>query len=317
LRSPGWSSEGHLPPQLPATRGSRHRLSGQARAALATLRPQQWVKQVLVFVPLAAAHRLGEGRLLAAAAAAFVAFTFCATAVYVLNDLIDLHEDKLHPHKRGRPLASGRLSIRLAQVLVPLLLLAGLATGALLDVRVDGVLATYFLLMLGYTLKLRAVALLDALILAVGYALRVVAGAFAVQVPPSSWLLAFCIFIFFSLALIKRHAELSLMQGIEGGAAHARAYVLKDQGLLLALGVATGTLAVFVLALYLSSAHAQGYDRAGLSWLVCVLLLYWLSHMWLNANRGRMSDDPLVFALNNRVSQVLIVLMGAAALFAV
>lgn len=318
--SPKYSSE-RLPASplsAPFGRGRAGRALGYLRATLETVRPYQWVKNGLVFVPLAAAHRLADVRLLLAAAQAFAAFTLCAASVYVLNDLIDAPADRLHPHKRNRPLACGRLSRRLGLMLVPLLAGGGFAAGASLDIRVDGILALYCLEMLWYTLRLREVALLDALALAVGYALRVAAGAFAVHVLPSSWLLAFCVFLFFSLALIKRYAELALLRGRDGAAAHARAYLLEDQELLLALGVSTGALAVLVLALYLSAAHAEArYHEAGFIWVVCVLLLYWVSHMWLTAHRGRMTDDPLVFALKNRVSRILVVLMGVAAWMAV
>jgi 4-hydroxybenzoate polyprenyltransferase len=295
---------------------------GHARAALEAVRPHQWLKNILVFVPLLAGHRLAQGRLLADAATTFVAFTLCAAAIYVLNDLIDAPADRLHPHKRARPIASGRLPRSWALAMVPLLVAAALATGAAIDLKVDGVLALYFSMMLGYTLKLRGVVLLDALLLAVGYALRVAAGALAVDVLPSSWLMAFCIFLFFSLALIKRYAELALMrrQGLQPTGAHARGYLPEDQDFILTLGVSTGALAVLVLALYLSASptHAHAlYSRAGFIWVVCVLLLYWLSHMWLTAHRGLMTDDPLVFALKDRISRVLVVLMGAAAWLAV
>lgn len=307
-----------LPLSGPTGSGRATRAAGYARAAVETFRPYQWVKNALVFVPLAAAHRLGDGPLLAAAARTFVAFSLCAASVYVLNDLIDAPSDRLHPHKRARPVACGRLPPRLALALVPLLAGAALAVGSPLDIRVDGVLTIYFIEMLWYTLRLRAIVLLDALALAVGYALRVAAGAFAVHVLPSSWLLAFCVFLFFSLALIKRYAELALMRGRDGTAAHARDYLAEDQELILPLGVSTGTLAVLVLALYLSASHgAARYHQSGFIWLVCVLLLYWVSHMWLAAHRGRMTDDPLVFALRDRASQILIVLMGVAAWIAV
>lgn len=319
--SPKCSSEREVPPR-PLARlvggNRRSRALAHARAALETVRPHQWIKNALVFVPLAAAHRLADEGLLAAAARAFVAFTLCAASVYVLNDLIDAPADRLHPHKRQRPLASGRLPRSLALLLVPLLAAGALAAGASLDIRVNGILALYFIEMLWYTLRLRAIVLLDALALAVGYALRVAAGAFAVHVLPSSWLLAFCVFLFFSLALIKRYAELALLRGRDGAAAHARAYLLEDQELILTLGVSTGVLAVLVLALYLSAAHAEmRYHQTGFIWVVCVLLLYWVSHMWLAAHRGRMSDDPLVFALKDPVSRVLVASMGAAAWMAV
>jgi 4-hydroxybenzoate polyprenyltransferase len=257
-------------------------------------------------------------RELGAAALAFVAFSLCASGVYLLNDLIDAPADRLHPHKRTRPIASGRLPRSLAIALVPLLLGSGLAAGAALDPRVDAVLGVYFVLMLAYSLRLRAVVLLDAFALAFGYALRVAAGAFAVHVLPSAWMLAFCIFLFFSLALVKRYAELALLRLRDGRAAHARAYLLEDQEFIVALGTSCGALSVLVLALYMGSETVTRlYSRAGFIWLTCVLLLYWISHMWLMAHRGRMTDDPLVFAVKDRVSAALIVLMGATAWLAV
>lgn len=288
-----------------------------AKAAVESLRPHQWLKNLLVFVPLAAAHRLLAPEL-AAAALTFAAFALCASSVYVLNDLVDAPSDRLHPHKRARPIASGRLPRPLAIALVPVLLAAGLAAAAPLDERLDLILGAYFLLMVLYTLRMRAIVLLDAFALAVGYALRVVAGALAVRIAPSSWLLAFCVFLFFSLALVKRYAELALLRRRDGAAAHARAYLAEDQELIAALGVSTGTVAVLVLALYLSTAHAEAhYRHAPLIWGVCVLLLYWVSYMWLAAHRGRMTDDPLVFAAKDRVSATLLVLMGIAAWLAV
>lgn len=287
-------------------------------AALESLRPYQWLKNALVFVPLAAAHRLGEPQLLARAAETFIAFSLCASTVYLLNDLHDASADRMHPHKRERPIASGRLPRRVARALVPVLLASTLMAAWPLGPKADVPLAAYFALMIAYTLRLKAMVLLDALVLAGGYALRVLTGGLAVAILPSARLLAFCIFLFFSLALIKRYAELALLRLRDGSAAHARAYLLEDQEFIVALGTSCGALSVLVLALYMSSETvARLYARAGFIWLTCVLLLYWISHMWLMAHRGCMTDDPLVFAVKNRVSAVLIVLMGATAWLAV
>jgi 4-hydroxybenzoate polyprenyltransferase len=287
-------------------------------AALESLRPYQWLKNTLVFVPLAAAHRLGEPQLLARAAQAFIAFSLCASAVYLLNDLHDASADRMHPHRSQRPIASGRLPRSLALALVPVLLAATLAAAWPLGVKAGAALAAYLALMIVYTLRIKAIVLLDALVLASGYALRVLAGGLAVAILPSARLLAFCIFLFFSLALVKRYAELALLRLRDGPAAHARAYLLEDQEFIVALGTSCGALSVLVLALYMSSETvARLYSRAGFIWLTCVLLLYWISHMWLMAHRGRMTDDPLVFAVKNRVSAVLIVLMGATAWLAI
>ena len=178
-------------------------------------------------------------------------------------------------------------------------------------------LALYYALTLSYSLRLKDVVILDVLALAGLYTLRVMAGAAAFDIPPSAWLLAFCVFLFFSLAMVKRYAELVAMRAVEGSQAHARAYLLEDSELLAALGSASGYLSVLVLALYITSeAMHDPHVRYQLIWLVCVLLLYWISYMWLMAHRGRMHDDPLVFALRDRVSQVVIALMAATLLIA-
>jgi 4-hydroxybenzoate polyprenyltransferase len=285
-------------------------------AALESLRPHQWLKNALVFVPLAAAHRLDQPQLLLRALQIFLAFSLCASAVYLLNDLRDVSADRMHPHKRLRPIASGRLPPSAAFGLMGILLVASVAAAWPLGARPEGALLTYFALMVAYTLRLKAIVLLDAFVLAAGYALRVLGGGLAVGIIPSARLLAFCIFLFFSLALVKRYAELALLR--DGPAAHARAYLFEDQELIVALGTSCGALSVLVLALYMSSETVERlYSRAGFIWFTCVLLLYWISHMWLMAHRGRMTDDPLVFALTNRVSAILIVLMGATAWLAV
>ena len=188
---------------------------------------------------------------------------------------------------------------------------------ALSGPRLLGLLALYYVLTMSYSLRLKDIVILDVLALAGLYTLRVMAGAAAFAIPPSAWLLAFCVFLFFSLAMIKRYVELVAMRAVEGGKAHARAYLLEDSELLAALGGASGYLSVLVLALYITSdAIHDPAVRYQLIWLVCVLLLYWISYMWLMAHRGRMPDDPLVFALRDRVSQVVIALMAATLLIA-
>ena len=287
-------------------------------ALLESMRPYQWVKNALVLVPLAAAHRLNDLALLSHAVRAFIAFSLCASSVYLLNDLWDAPADRLHPHKRERPIASGRLLVGYAMVLAVLLLAAGIATALPLGLRTTAALLVYFALMTGYSRRLKSIVLLDALVLGCGYALRVVAGAFAVGILPSARLVGFCIFLFFSLALLKRYAELALLRLRDGADAHTRAYLLEDQEFILVLGVSCGALSALVLDLYLSSeAAAQLYSHSGFILIDCVLLLYWVSHMWLTAHRGRMTDDPLVFALKDRVSLLLIILMGLTAWLAV
>ena len=206
----------------------------------------------------------------------------------------------------------------IAAALVPVLLAGAITAVVPLGTQAAFTLGLYFVLMIAYSLRLKAIVLLDAFILAAGYALRVLEGGFAVNIRPSPRLLAFCIFLFFSLALIKRYAELALIRSRDGPAAHARAYLFEDQEYLMALGCSSGVLSVLVLALYMGMGNvAQLYTRSELIWCTAILLLYWISHMWLMAHRARMPDDPLVFALKDRVSQVLILSMGATAWLAV
>jgi 4-hydroxybenzoate polyprenyltransferase len=286
----------------------------RAAAALESLRPHQWLKNLLVFVPLAAAHRLADPTLLGLGVRTFIAFSLCASAIYLLNDLHDLEADRAHPHKCLRPIPSGRLPKSLAIALVCVLLTASWIMAAAIGPDILAVLVVYPVLMVAYTLRLKAIILLDAFVLATGYALRVFAGALAVDLAPSARLLAFCIFLFFSLALLKRYAELGLMKLRDGPAAHARGYQVQDQEFVLTLGISCGALSVLVLALYLGTVDLdRSHLRSQLTWGTCVLLLYWISYMWLTAHRGRMTDDPLVFAIRNRASVMLLSLMAVTA----
>ena len=288
-----------------------------AAAALECMRPYQWLKNTLVFVPLIAAHRLDELDRLRGATAVFLAFNFCASAIYLINDIKDAAADRLHPHKKFRPIASGRLPRSVALALVPLLLAAGMAIAAFVDIRVTAVLAFYVVLMVVYSLWLKAIVLLDALVLAGGYALRIAAGAVAVAIRPPPELLAFFVFVFFSLAMVKRYAELSLLRLAGVKTAPSRCYSVDDSAVLMVLGGSSGMLSVLVLALFLTSEDVgQSYARSTLGWCAAVLLLYWISHIWLTAHRGRMTDDPLVFAIKDRVSVTLITLTVATAWFA-
>jgi 4-hydroxybenzoate polyprenyltransferase len=263
------------------------------------------------------ARRLGEAGHLVMATAIFLAFNFCASAIYLINDLKDAQADRLHPHKRTRPIASGRLPRSVALALVPVLLVGGLRIATTVDIRVAGVLLFYAVLMVMYSMLLKGVVLLDAFILAGGYALRIAAGSVAVDSRPAPQLLAFFVFVFFSLAMVKRYAELSLLRDAGMVSAPARSYGVQDSELVLVLGGSSGMLSVLILALFLNDEHlGQTYARSASGWGAAVVLLYWISHMWLTAHRGKMTDDPLVFAVKDRVSLVLVTLTIAAAWFA-
>jgi 4-hydroxybenzoate polyprenyltransferase len=286
---------------------------------LVELRPHHWVKNILVIVPLAGAHRLLDLELLWHVATAFVAFSLCASGQYVLNDLLDLSADRTHSTKSRRPLAAGMLSPRAGVFLMVLTWTGAVLAAASLGIAFCGVLGAYLALMLAYSWKLKHIAILDAIALGAGYAARVAAGGVAVAIRPSAWLINFCVCVFFSLALVKRYAELAENRDRDGTCAQARGYVAIDLPLLAMFGIASGYLAVWVLAMYLTTEHPVHplYDRPLFISVTGILLAYWISHLWLVANRGQLTDDPIVFALRDPLSRILVVLMGFFAWLAV
>lgn len=300
---------------------SSHVAWAAPRSSLATylkpLRPEHWLKNLLIFVPLFAAHRFFEIGLWERTVLAFVAFGCCASAGYILNDLFDLPADRHHPDKRLRPFASGDLPLSYGLAMIPILLGLGCLIGLWVSLPFLATLLIYLALTTTYSLYVRKVVLLDVILLAGLYTIRLMAGSGAIAVWPSHWLLAFSTFLFFSLALVKRYGELVIMRRVDGDHAKARGYELGDGELLAAMGIASGYLAVLVLALYINSDTAAAlYGRYQLIWFLCPLLLYWISHIWLFAHRGKMPDDPVLFATTNRVSCVLILLMAAVVLLA-
>jgi 4-hydroxybenzoate polyprenyltransferase len=283
---------------------------------LAELRPHQWSKNLLVFVPLATSHRVFEVGLCKAAATALLCFSLCASAVYVINDLLDLQADRRHPQKRLRPLAAGSLPLSWAAPLAATLLLLGFGLAiSVLPWLFSVVLAAYFLLTCGYSLFAKRVAMLDVLALSGLYAIRVFAGGVATQIVVSEWLIVFSVFLFTSLAFAKRYAELTRLARDNQGAAEGRQYRVADLGLLETLGPCSGYIAVLVLALYVKDWDRTGnlYRNPWPLWLLCPLLMYWVSRLWIKAKRNELAEDPVVFALRDRVSLML----GAAALLLV
>ncbi|WP_419174307.1 UbiA family prenyltransferase [Desulfosediminicola sp.] len=281
------------------------------------LRLYQWLKNVLVFIPLLAAHRFLEVQLLFSVFVAFFSFGLCASSVYILNDLIDLTEDRRHPRKRFRPFASGTLPLANGIATCIVLLVLSVLVGLALPVQFYYILSIYYLTTLAYSLWLKKVVILDVIVLAGLFTIRMLAGSAAVNIWPSSWLLAHSMFLFISLALVKRYSELTTMRLEYGSSATARSYVVNDSTVLAIMGVASAFVSAFVLVLYIMSASAQlSYGRHNVIWLVCPLLLYWLCYIWLVAHRGKMHDDPMIFALRDRTSRIILLLMAIIMLFA-
>jgi 4-hydroxybenzoate polyprenyltransferase len=282
------------------------------RTWMKSLRLHQWLKNLLIFVPLLAAHKLAYPELVVAALLAFFAFGLCASSVYLLNDMLDLEDDRHHPTKRKRPLASGALPLTWGIALCPLLLAcAFVLTYLFLPLRFGAVLLGYYALTLAYSIRLKRQVMVDVVVLAMLYTIRIVAGSAAISAHLTFWLLAFSMFIFLSLALVKRYAELHSMQARGLVKTRGRGYVASDLSLISSLGTASGYLSVLVLALYIQDVNtAKLYRHAEYIWLACPLLLYWISRTWIIAHRGMMHDDPIVFAARDRVSLAVVALCG-------
>ncbi len=272
-------------------------------------RVYQWAKNALVFVPIASAHKIGDSLSLEYAALAFLAFGFCASSVYLLNDMLDLEADRQHPRKSKRPFASGNLSLMTGAALIPLLLFAAALVSSVLPPKFWLVLGGYYALTVAYSFSLKRVVLVDVITLAGLYTIRIVAGAYAIDAVLSFWLLLFSVFLFLSLALVKRYAELDAMQRQGKLKAAGRGYHIEDLQLLQSLGTAAGYLCVLVLALYINSPQIETlYSRPKFIWFLCVILLFWISRVWMIVHRGQMHDDPVIFAFKDKVSRYVGVL---------
>ncbi len=281
------------------------------KSTFKALRLHQWAKNVLIFVPMAAAHKVSDVVSVEHAILAFFAFGLCASSVYLLNDMLDLEVDRQHPRKAKRPFASGDLSLLVGFMLIPVLLCGAGILAYTLPVKFLIVLVAYYALTVAYSFGLKSLVLVDTITLAGLYTVRIVAGAEAVAVPLSFWLLLFAVFLFLSLALVKRYAELDNMRRAGKLRAAGRGYHVDDLPILQSMGTASGYLCVLVLALYINSPLVESlYRHPQIIWFLCVLLLFWISRVWLITQRGEMNDDPVIFAMKDKIS-LLIGALGA------
>ncbi len=280
-------------------------------ALLKLLRPHQWVKNVLVFLPLLLAHQLKDLHRWVAVLLAFLAFSLCASSVYVINDLLDVEADRLHRSKRRRAFASGRVPLAYGPPLIVALLGATAGLCAFTPQRFGLALAVYFFLSLGYSLFWKARLLVDVMILAILYTMRILGGGAAANVLVSPWLLAFSIFLFLSLAFAKRYTELTALELAAEKKIKGRGYVVEDLRIIEGIGPASGYIAVMVLALYINGdSVSRFYPTPILLWMLCPLLLYWITRIWFMASRRYLEDDPIVFALKDKNSWY-VVIVGA------
>ena len=280
---------------------------------LRAVRAHHWAKNLLVFVPLATAHRVMDAPSAAAALIAFVAFSLAASAVYLVNDIADLEDDRRHATKRRRAIAAGELSRGLAFALAFCFLAGASLAAAALPRGFGALLGAYLAVNLFYSAGLKRVMLLDVFVLAGFYTLRILAGAAAIEVPVSHWLLAFALFAFLALALAKRYVELDGPAARQDGRAGGRGYATGDRPMLALFGAASGYISVLVFALYITSEQVVVlYRNPPVLWFAVPLLLYWMSRVWLLAHRGALDEDPLLFALRDPPSYLVGIGIAAA-----
>ena len=272
---------------------------GRPREVWRAMRPNQWGKNLIIFIPIVTSHRWLDLPILGQALLGTVAFSLCASSVYLLNDLLDLQVDRSSPAKKGRPFAAGTLPLSWALLALPLLA-AAVGVAAFLPKAFALVLAGYYAVTLFYSLKLRSIVVLDVFCLAVLYTTRLFAGHAATGIPYSPWLCGFSMFLFLSLALMKRYVEFSGAAAPPEGLGYGRGYGTADAPLLREMGVTSGYVSALIFALYIHSEQvAKLYTRPALLWPICFIILFAMSRMWFLARRGRLDDDPVRFVLKD------------------
>ena len=285
-----------------------------ARTWAKLLRIHQYAKNALVLVPLLTAHKFA---LVPATTALFaaIAFSLCASSAYILNDLIDIKADRAHPTKRNRPIANGAIPAAHAAIASMLVLAAAVAIASSISFAFCGVLLGYLTLTAAYSFRLKRIAIVDIVTLAVLYTIRVIGGAVAIGVTVSEWLVAFSLFLFMSLALVKRYVELDGQP--QDSVLAARDYQAGDKSMVAILAAATGFNAVIIFTLYISSEAVRAlYSYPQLLWIACPILMYWIGRVMLLAQRGLIDDDPVIFALKDRASWLALGIIGVIILAA-
>ena len=287
------------------------------QSAVKALRPHQWAKNLLIFLPLLLAHIVAPARL-SAALLAFISFSLAASATYIVNDLLDIEADRRHPKKRFRPFASGDLAAFTGLAIVAAFLLLALIGARFLPLAFLGWLIFYLVTTLGYSMYLKRVALVDVVVLSGLYTLRLLAGSAATGSHISQWLAGFSIFLFFSLAIVKRFAELENLRSSGSPPRNDRGYLVADIGQLRSFGTSSAFAATVIFANYISSREVITlYRHPERLWLIMPLMILWLCRVWLLASRGNLNEDPLVFALTDKMSLMLGIAVAGIVLFAI
>ena len=276
-----------------------------------SIRPHQWLKNTLIFLPLALSHQLNQSNLLLQSCVAFLSFSFVASSVYLLNDMLDLNSDRQHRSKSRRPFASGDLSLVYGYLGVPVMLALGFLIALWLPTEFFPILLSYWLVTTLYSLRLKSLFLIDVLTLASLYTWRIIAGSAAISVITTYYLFAFSFFLFLGLAIVKRYTEYLNLRNQGKSSIEGRSYGVENLQALAAIGGSSNLLAVMVFAFYINApATTELYSNPLLLWAICPLLLYPLWRIWAFARRGELNEDPVLFALTDRRSQLSAALCG-------
>lgn len=278
---------------------------------LKQLRTHQWIKNILITVPLVSAHKITELDVLLRTVIGMISFSLIASMVYVLNDMLDVENDRRHPTKKERPFASGRLPIKTGFFLAPVLGVCSFAVASYLGAAFSSVIALYFLTNILYSIRLKEEIMLDVVTLASFYTMRLMAGSAATDIAISQWLLSFSTFFFLGLAMVKRYTELLRIVGKNQKALHGRGYMGEDRMPVLMMGISCSMISILILALFFASPDVQVlYNNPGRLWMTAPILLFWTGRIWLLTHRGQVDDDPVVFAVKDRVSLAVMVYIG-------
>jgi 4-hydroxybenzoate polyprenyltransferase len=287
------------------------------RTVVKAARVHQWAKNVLLFAPLLLSHAL-TARSIRAAIAAFFCFSFMASANYLVNDMLDIENDRRHRWKRRRPFAAGDLSVGGGVLLAGGLLIASLSVLPFLPRQFAAWMALYIVVTVSYSLFLKRVVVVDVLLLSGLYTLRVLAGGAATGTEISQWLAGFSSFLFLSLAMVKRFSELENLRETGAAATNGRGYLVADIDQVRSFGTASAYAAVVVFMLYIARPDVtELYRHATRLWLIVPLLIYWLNRVWLLASRGQLDEDPVVFAMKDSMSLAVGFAVAAIAFFAI
>ncbi len=279
----------------------------QTKAYIKQIRVYQWIKNILLFLPFILAHKLFDVNIIHNVVVGFFSFSFLASFVYVLNDLMDLEADRIHPRKKNRPLASGKINLFRGFALLPILCSASFGLSILfLPIEFTIILVIYAVTNIVYSLYAKKIMILDIIILSSLYTLRLISGGSAANVAISPWLIEFSIFFFFSLAAVKRFSELLSLKETDTTSAKYRGYMFADLDLVRNFGIISGYISVLIIALYVNGREVQQlYKHPEVLWGITPVLHYWISRIWLLAHRGQMNDDPIIFTGKDPVSYII------------